>query len=256
MNLAQLLHHYLDAWNRNDAQAIIDMFSPDAVYIDVYYNETFTGKALHEHVCTFAFEGCEHMQYVVQNQVAFTETGIAFQYVMQGKNRHGEWVEMDGADFLEFRDGKIIRVQEYYNWDQVLEAEHIAPAPKYKKSGLQAAQIERYKHHLEQLMEHDKRYRDNKLTLRGLAADMGISVNHLSQVINSAFGVNFFEFVNRHRIAEAQQLLALSPNKQGLILSIALSVGFSSSATFYAAFKKYLGVTPTQYRRLHHKSNT
>jgi AraC-like DNA-binding protein len=105
-------------------------------------------------------------------------------------------------------------------------------------------------------MEQEKRYHNNKLTLKQLATDLNISINHLSQVINSAFGVNFFEFINRYRIGEAKRLLSELPSQQGLILSIALSVGFSSSSTFYAAFKKHLGVTPSQYRRTHYKSNT
>jgi AraC-like DNA-binding protein len=75
------------------------------------------------------------------------------------------------------------------------------------------------------------------------------SVNHLSQVINSGFGVSFFDYLNQYRIEHAKELLTTLDGQSNAILNIAFTVGFNSNSAFYAAFKKYVGQTPAQYRR-------
>ncbi|MEW8398601.1 MAG: helix-turn-helix domain-containing protein, partial [Candidatus Thiodiazotropha sp.] len=79
-------------------------------------------------------------------------------------------------------------------------------------------------------------------------AQLRISSNYLSQVINERAGQHFFDFVNRYRVEEAKLALAGSTGR-GNILAIALDAGFNSKSAFYTAFKRHTGQTPTQYRR-------
>jgi len=106
-----------------------------------------------------------------------------------------------------------------------------------------------YKLKLEQLMQSRQAFLSSDLTLPSLAEAVGCSVNHLSQVINSGFGMSFFDYLNEHRIEHARELLASSDMQSGSILNIAFTVGFNSNSAFYAAFKKCVGQTPAQYRR-------
>jgi AraC-like DNA-binding protein len=85
------------------------------------------------------------------------------------------------------------------------------------------------------------------LSLPELAQQVPCSVNHLSQVINAEFGMSFFEFLNRRRVADARQLLTSEPDRY--VLEVALTVGFNSSSAFYSAFKRAYDVTPTAFRR-------
>jgi AraC-like DNA-binding protein len=71
----------------------------------------------------------------------------------------------------------------------------------------------------------------------------------LSQVINSGFGMSFFDYLNGFRIDHAKKLLSRRDGQNNAVLNIAFTVGFSSNSAFYAAFKKRLGQTPAQFRR-------
>ncbi|WP_299764072.1 helix-turn-helix domain-containing protein [uncultured Dokdonia sp.] len=98
------------------------------------------------------------------------------------------------------------------------------------------------------LLENEKIYKNPDISLGSIAARLDISVTYLSQLINRISGVNFSDFINEYRVKESQRLLT-HPNYTGYaILSIGLESGFNSKSTFYAAFKKHTGVTPSVYR--------
>jgi AraC-like DNA-binding protein len=120
---------------------------------------------------------------------------------------------------------------------------------KYAKSGLSDSQMETYMSRLAGLMQMEKVYLRPDLTLPVLAKLVGCSVNHMSQVVNSGFGMSFFEYLNQNRIEHAKKLLLDYEGRDQAILSIAFAVGFNSSSSFYAAFKKCSGQTPARYRR-------
>lgn len=98
------------------------------------------------------------------------------------------------------------------------------------------------------LLENEKIYKNPDISLGSIATRLGISVTYLSQLINKISGINFSDFINEYRVQESKRLLT-HPNYTGYaILSIGLESGFNSKSTFYAAFKKHTGVTPSVYR--------
>ena len=97
-------------------------------------------------------------------------------------------------------------------------------------------------------MEIDKLFTNNDLSLTSLSQRINISQHHLSQILNEKLDVNFFDFVNKYRIEEAKRLLNCPENSRHTILSIALESGFNNKVSFNSAFKKYTGLTPSQYR--------
>lgn len=117
--------------------------------------------------------------------------------------------------------------------------------PKYEKSALDAAQSERISRKLMHAMQKDCLYRDPNLTLGMLAKHIGVSPNYVSQTLNQTLGQSFFEFVNSWRIREAMPLVAKG---EATILAIAYEVGFNSRSSFYSAFKRETGQTPTSYK--------
>lgn len=124
----------------------------------------------------------------------------------------------------------------------------IEPArAKYARSALDGDDIARIAAKLHQLMERDRPYTDPMLNLPRLAALIGASVNDVSQAINSAFGLNYYEYINRHRVKAACALLG-DLACTATVLDIALEVGFNSKSVFNAAFKRETGRTPSEYR--------
>lgn len=63
---------------------------------------------------------------------------------------------------------------------------------------------------------------------------------------HSGFGMNFSEYLNIFRITRARQLIEDTSEKLSVI---AESCGFSDPVYFTKCFKRYIGVTPSEYRK-------
>jgi AraC-like DNA-binding protein len=123
------------------------------------------------------------------------------------------------------------------------------PTPaRYVRSGFDSDRASLLRAKLVELTEVDKPWLENDLTLAQLAERIGASSHHLSQLLNEDFGQTFFDFVNRRRVTEVQRCLADPAYASQTLLQVALAAGFNSKAAFNAAFKKYTGLTPSQFR--------
>lgn len=118
---------------------------------------------------------------------------------------------------------------------------------KYRKSRLTPSYSLELKDKLVYLMENEKIFKMNSLNLELLAEKMETNRHNASQVINEHFNMNFFEFVNSHRIEEAIRILKNDKNNTLNIIEVAYEVGFNNKVTFNKSFKKILEQTPTQY---------
>jgi AraC-like DNA-binding protein len=126
-----------------------------------------------------------------------------------------------------------------------VQASEPVAAPKYSRSALDAAHMDRIAEKLQRALHEQGLFADASLSLRSLSDNLGISENYISQTLNDRLGKNFFDFVNGARIEEAKRLL----RAQGTtVLETALAVGFNSRSTFNAAFRKHAGCTPSAFR--------
>ena len=100
---------------------------------------------------------------------------------------------------------------------------------------------------LKQLMEVDKLYTQETLSLSLLAEQMDISTHQLSELINTRFSKSFSQLVREYRITEAKRMLIDEPKSS--VLSIGLSTGFTSQSNFYTAFRDITGMAPGNYRK-------
>ncbi len=130
---------------------------------------------------------------------------------------------------------------------QKIEAvtETIDPLPNAMPSNFDEALIGR----LLDYMTNKKPYLDSELTLTSLAKDLNISRSQLSLLINDGIGDNFYDFINKYRVDEVKRLM-IDPLVQNYnLLGIALEAGFKSKSTFNLIFKRFTGLTPTEYRK-------
>ncbi len=122
-------------------------------------------------------------------------------------------------------------------------------AEKYQNSSLNKQLSGQLYQELDKHMSQQRPYLNNTLSLPELADQLGISANHLSQTINQQTDKNFFDYVNSYRVEQAKRLLSDPNTSCKTILDVSEHSGFNSKSAFYAAFKKHVGVTPSQFKK-------
>lgn len=257
MRATDFVASYLDAWNHGDAEAIAAHFTDDGVYIDVPENLRVSHDEIVDNLSDF-FADNRH-RYELIGDILKGKNTVAFQYRMspiERANRSDYSSVVRGAEFVTLLGDAAATITDYYDVPGAGQSSNVtrmasdsSQQRKYQKSGLSNEQLLEYKNCLEQIMTSRQLYLRSDLTLPKLAEELGCSVNHLSQVINSGFGVSFFDYLAHYRIGHAKALLSALDGQSGAVLDVAFSVGFNSNSAFYAAFKKCVGQTPAQFRK-------
>ncbi|GJM33750.1 MAG: hypothetical protein DHS20C18_27510 [Saprospiraceae bacterium] len=132
----------------------------------------------------------------------------------------------------------------------LFKKEIVFPNGSKKENRIASAELGQLKTKLERLMQDEKPYLHADLTLQMLADQLGIKEKELSELLNTGFSSNFYNYVNQYRI-DAVKTLLLDPEKQHLSnYGIAQEAGFSSKSTFFNLFKKHVGMTPGAFKKL------
>ncbi|HEY0079571.1 MAG TPA: AraC family transcriptional regulator [Pyrinomonadaceae bacterium] len=85
------------------------------------------------------------------------------------------------------------------------------------------------------------------LSLDDIAKAVGVHSTHLSRVFRRQFGCTVGEYVRQLRIEHASRQLSTSDIP---LHEIAASAGFSDQSHFARTFKRYMQISPNQYRRI------
>ena len=117
----------------------------------------------------------------------------------------------------------------------------------YSVSSLKNMDVNALELRLRKLMEVDKLYTLDILSLNSLSEQMGVNPHQLSELINTRFHKSFSQLIREYRVIEAQRLLVEEPKSS--VLSIGLSTGFASQSNFYTAFREITGMAPGNYRK-------
>lgn len=104
-------------------------------------------------------------------------------------------------------------------------------------------------HKTQEVMLSQKLFLDQELTLAKLSKKIAVREHNLSRAINHRLKVNFFDYVNAYRVEEAKFLLQSPEAKKYTVEHLGIQAGFSSKATFYRAFKKHAGMTPSKFQK-------
>jgi AraC-like DNA-binding protein len=90
------------------------------------------------------------------------------------------------------------------------------------------------------------------ISLEELAAVEHLSKSHYCKAFHRALGLSPFDYLNRVRVEEAAELLGSSVLT---VTQIASATGFETTSYFGKVFKRYVGMTPLQYREGQHDWN-
>ena len=86
------------------------------------------------------------------------------------------------------------------------------------------------------------------VSVKELSCEVCLSRPYLSRRFKAETGENLTDYILKQKIEEAKRLLRYSDKS---LTSIGLYLGFSSSSHFTRAFKKYVGYSPREYKKLH-----
>jgi len=99
-----------------------------------------------------------------------------------------------------------------------------------------------------QLMEEQRLFLKTDLSLNDLANKLEVPAYLLTVALNDGLQKTFYDLVNGYRVEEAKRLLSDPKSKNNKILALGFDSGFNSKTTFNTVFKKFTGLTPTEYR--------
>ncbi|MEA2077752.1 MAG: helix-turn-helix transcriptional regulator [Candidatus Marinimicrobia bacterium] len=137
-----------------------------------------------------------------------------------------------------------------YQQDRIYPEEVPVEKPKYERSGLRPENMKKLQEKLLSLMKDKKLFREPELSILDVSQHLQAPRHHVTQVLNEEFGKNFYTFINEYRIEDAKLRLKDPQNNNLTVLAIGYDAGFNSKSSFNTLFKKYVGVTPSEYRKV------
>jgi AraC family transcriptional regulator len=87
---------------------------------------------------------------------------------------------------------------------------------------------------------------EDELSLDKMAETAGLSTAHFSQMFRKSTGESPHQFVLRHRVERAKEMLRAS---EARVLDVAVACGFKTQQHFARIFRQICGTSPTEYRR-------
>lgn len=128
---------------------------------------------------------------------------------------------------------------DYYDLSQISEATDLYSNWLEKMKSSNSPLIQKMKRYI------DKNFSNSKLNLTSISSEFHLSSGYASRLFRQNTGMTFIEYLIHVRIRHSVRLLERT-NMQ--IWEIADRTGYSSQHYFCTAFKKILGVAPTEYR--------
>ena len=116
----------------------------------------------------------------------------------------------------------------------------------YEKPLLKGIDVESSLGRVEKLMREEKPYLEGDFSIKSLASTVNLTTGQVSQLLNDKLDIDFRNYTNQFRIEHAQQLFKEDPESN--ILSVCYQSGFHSKSAFNEAFKKFTGLTPSEFK--------
>lgn len=88
---------------------------------------------------------------------------------------------------------------------------------------------------------------DQGVSLKTLGQQFHVNAIYLGQLFQKEVGVVFSEYLNRYRLEKAKELLKTTHYRAG---EIGKKVGYSDTTYFYKQFRKTVGATPSEWRKI------
>ncbi|WP_370088625.1 helix-turn-helix domain-containing protein [Ekhidna sp.] len=122
---------------------------------------------------------------------------------------------------------------------------------KYFSSNLGEEEMKAIVAKMDALFKSEGVFLQRNLSLSQVAEKLNIPSYKISQSLSTHLAENFNDYVNKHRIKHAENLLKSSDFQHYKIEAIAIDSGFNNKVTFYKAFTAIHQMTPSAFRKAH-----
>jgi len=112
---------------------------------------------------------------------------------------------------------------------------------------LDANEAATLKQKLEDTLQQKQVYLNKELSLAELAKQIDTSDKKLSTLLNQNLETNFYDYINNFRISAFKKGVSEGKLEHLSIVGLALQCGFKSKSSFYRAFKKETGKSPSEF---------
>jgi AraC family transcriptional regulator len=213
-------------------------------------------------------------------RLAFTPAGCD---VFSTSDRGGEYlvVSVQPETFIQLAPGAATgQLRQFTNLPDALftrlaadlrRATMLGPAaPRLATETLVAAAVERisvvldtnaqrssYEHRmtsrrLKRILDHFEAHLSDDIRLADLASDIGLSECYLARMFRATTGTTLHAALVERRIARARSLIEAASHRgaRANLAEVAAATGFSSHSHMTTAFRRMLGVTPSEWLRL------
>ena len=148
----------------------------------------------------------------------------------------------------------FVAVAAFAAWRTVAATPDVIPAPasepRYERSGLQQSLAADLLARIDQALAQGRLFARADLTLAQLAAAAGSTPHQVSEALNRYARVSFHDLINRRRVEDVKAQLRDRSSERFTIEGIGASAGFGSRSALYAAFRRFEGITPTEFRAM------
>src|SRR5262249_28321593 len=105
---------------------------------------------------------------------------------------------------------------------------------------------------LKRILDHFEARLAEDIRLADLATDSGLSESYLARTFRAATGTTLHAALVERRIARARSLIEAGSRQsaRASLAEVAAATGFSSHAHMTTAFRRVLGITPSEWMRL------
>lgn len=139
----------------------------------------------------------------------------------------------------------IMKVDEA-NSVELVHVIHNEMIEKYTRHMRIVRNIGIYSKHIVKAIDYISDHLHNRITINETAEYLNISSAYLSRLFVSETGIPFSNYVNKRKSEEAANLLRFSEYSETEISNL---FGFSSQSYFIKVFRKYMGMSPREYKK-------
>lgn len=168
-------------------------------------------------------------------------------------------ITVAASAFFIWRQNRILKSRNqslFDKYQQMLETDRAAAdqakdPDKYSSSSLDDSRRRDLQNKIREIMEDPDIISCPDFTLKQLADNVGSNTTYVSQTINETYGVSFSTLLGNFRVRLVCQRITNEDRYSNLTVEgIANSVGFKSRTAFLNAFKREVGLTPSEYLRM------